>query len=511
MTWDDIKGAMPVIAPVLAALAILVRGSARRSGQNPMPPAIALAGFLFTLITIAVAWPVTSRPLFAGALRSDNLGLFAALLSTLAGIGTVLISVDYLKRRGRNHAEYYALVLFGVTGMSVMGMSSNLLSLLLGLELMSLVLYVLAGFFREESRSIESSIKYFLTGSFATGLFLFGMGLVYGASGSLDLDALGLALADSHYRSLALVGVGFLVAGFAFKIAAAPFHMWLPDVYEGAPTPVTAFMATGVKIAAFTAIVRVFSAVYQVDNDSLRSALWWIAVLTMSVGNLAALVQKNVKRMLAYSAIAHAGYLLVALVAMRGEPDEGGALSFGTSEAARGILYYLLAYLTANLGAFGVLSHFEREGGKGLDYEDLSGLRAKYPFLSLALALFMLSLAGIPGTAGFIGKLLVFGSAVETGAALDRDSFVLLAILGILNSLVGLYYYLRVLIQLYVKDLPDTERDRLPVMASPAFGGVIVIAFAATIWLGVGPDFFHLGLGVEPALQMVQQALASLR
>ena len=516
MTWGDFKGLLPLMWPVAAALGLMAMAKRDRTGSQPIPPMAALAGLGLSMVSIWALWP-TAEPIemFGGAARLDSFGLFLAFVSVLCAAGTVLLSIDYLKRREKNHPEFYVLVLFAVTGMMLMGMTRNLLTLLLGLEVMSLSFYVLAGFFREDSRSIESSIKYYLTGSFATGLLLFGIGLIFGGCGSLDLAELGASLQDGaaspYSPKLVLLGVGFMFAGFAFKIAAVPFHMWLPDVYEGAPTTVTGFMATGVKVAAFGALIRVFSSIYQGQSEALRDMLWWMALTTMTVGNVAALAQSSVKRMLAYSSIAHAGYLLVAIVVMTGVRDpETSKVAFTSSESVKAILFYLLAYAISNLGAFGILSYLERERGDGLQFDQLAGLRAKEPFLALALTVFMLSLAGIPGTAGFMGKYIVFGAAVDAGIRSDVDSFVLLAILGILNSLVGLYYYLRVPIQLYVRSLPAEAAEMESPPRHSAFVGVIGLTFVGVIWLGIGPNILGF-FGVEPALEMVGSAMESLK
>ncbi len=512
MNWNEIFGIMPVLWPILAALAILVTCDSRKHGPKPLPPLLAVSGMGMSLISCWKLWPLDKpRELFHHAILLDNFGLYLAILISFCTIGTVMISVDYLKRREKNLTEFYALVLFAASGMMLMGLSTSFITLLFGLEMMSIAFYVLVGFFRETPRSVEASIKYFLTGSFASGLLIFGLAFVYGGtSGSLDLSGIGNVQAGGLSSPLLVLGLGFVIAGLGFKIAAAPFHMWLPDVYEGAPTPVTGFMATGVKIAAFGVLIRLFCQVYQAESEALRDTLWWIALGTMAVGNVAALAQESVKRMLAYSSIAHAGYLLVALVVMQGIPNETtGYLEFRDSGAIQGILYYILAYGIANIGAFGVLSFLEKENGKGLNFDDLQGLKVKQPFISMALCVFMLSLAGIPGTAGFIGKFGVFGAAVEASQSQADQSFMLLAVLGILNSLVGLYYYLRVPVQLYAKPLPEDKKHSVMPPRPMAFRMVIGASVVATLWLGFGPEIMNFG--VEPAMRMVQGALTSLR
>lgn len=504
MGWQAINQTMPISWPVVMALVILMLGPGKKTGASPIAPALALLGSFLSLAWTWFLWPrAHAVDLFEGAIRLDNFGLFLAMAANLCAIVTVLASKDYLKSREKNLSEYYALVLFASSGMMIMVMSRNLLSLLFGLEIMSVTFYVLCGFFRELSKSVESAIKYYLTGSFATGLLLFGMALMYGATGTLDLSEVGVKMSEAHISPLMMLGFGFLLAGFGFKVAAVPFHQWLPDVYEGAPTTVTGYMATGVKLAAFGALLRIFMEVYRVPNMPIREILWWLAVLTMTVGNVAALVQKSVKRMLAYSSISHAGYLLVGLVALGGT----GA-GVGSEGAGRGILFYVFAYALTNLGAFAILAYMERQDGGGTSFDDLAGRRQKFPLASAALTVFMLSLAGIPGTAGFIGKFLIFGSSLDVGARTGLHKFIVLAILGILNSLVGLYYYLRVPIQLYIKPLPE---DRLKSVVSPAGRSltfVMLLTMLGTLWFGFGPNI--LGVGLEPVLKMVATAMRSL-
>ena len=512
MTFSEFISLLPWFFPMAAALVVLVHGSRRSAGPAPVPTGVSALGLLLGFVTATRAFAGASGEiLVGGAMVIDRFGLFITALASLSGLGTVLLAPSWLKLRAKNHAEFYVLVLFAVVGMGLMGSTTNLLTLLLALEILSLSLYVLAGFRREDRRSVESALKYYLTGSFATGILLFGMALTYGVTRGLDLQGLSLALQDAESRPFAMMAVGFLLAGFGFKVAAAPFHMWLPDVYEGAPTPVTGFMATGVKVAAFAAIIRLFGAVFVHEPEGLRDVLWWIAFATMAAGNVAALAQKNVKRMLAYSSIAHAGYLLVAIVVMRGRADDSGLVSFASSDAVRGILFYLMAYLVANVGAFGVLSRIERGDGSGLAFADLAGMKSAHPGLAAAMAIFMLSLAGIPGTAGFVGKFLIFGSAVDAGHSVGDESFTLLAILGILNSLVGLYYYLRVLIQMYVQPASEGQEMRLSTPVGMAGGLVIVACAAATLWWGFGPDWLDIGFGIEPALAMVEGAVSSLK
>lgn len=509
MNWNDFTTALPILMPVLAAMGILVTNLRQSSGPDPLPRLLATGGLVASVVCSILAWSSDQPSAFGGALLFDRLAVLLSVLAAFCAIVTVLISADSLKRREKNNGEFYVLCLFACAGMQTMTASGNWLVLLLGIEIMSVAFYVLTGFLRENTRSVEASIKYFLTGSFATGLLLFGMALIFGGSNSLEISDLGAAVAESNEQSsLIFLGLAFLLGGLAFKIGAVPFHMWLPDVYEGAPTPITGFMATGVKVAALGAMLRIFAEVFQVESVALRDTLWWLAVLTMTIGNVAALTQKSVKRMLAYSSISHAGYLLIGIVSLNGGVPGEGPLNFSESSAATAILYYLIVYALANLGAFAVLSHLEARTKGDLSFSDLAGLRGQHPLAAFGMSLFMLSLAGIPGTGGFIGKFLILGSAVDTADVLHDESFVLLAVLGVLNSLVALYYYLRVPIWLYIRSAPEGSESIVESSESRAFRPVLLLTIVGTLWLGFGPD---VGFGIESVLGWIRGALESLK
>jgi NADH-quinone oxidoreductase subunit N len=425
---------------------------------------VGLAGVVVALIVSILLWgsDVTG---FQGMAVLDNLGLFATLVIGYATGLMLLESIDYLKRRGMESGEFYILVLFSAAGMVIMAGANDLIVVFLGLETMSLALYVLAGFFRTRIEAGEASMKYFLLGAFASGFFLYGIALIYGATGSTNLHKIGAAVTAGASRDpLLLIGFGLLLVGFGFKISAVPFHMWTADVYEGAPTSVTAFIATGSKAAAFAALLRLLLESLRPLQGEWVWLFWVLAVLSMTLGNVVAIAQQNLKRMLAYSSIAHVGYMLIGIVA-------GGGLGGGS------VLFYLLVYTFTTAGAFGVILLLERGGEEAVGIDDTAGLATRHPLAALALALFLLSLVGIPPTAGFVGKFYLFGAAVRSG-------YVWLAVIGVLNSAVAAYYYLRVIVSMYMR-----EPEGTPAVIMPSFAGAlaVVVALWGVIQLGVFP------------------------
>jgi len=405
------------------------------------------------------------RSIFGGMFVHDGFTVFFTLLFCAIGLVSVLISWDYVKRLRLPAAEYYALLLCATLGMVVMAASNDLITVFLGLELMSLALYVMVGFRRSNLESNEAALKYFLLGAFASGFLLYGIALLYGATGSTNLRAIAAFLSDSPLGGSALVLAGalLLLVGFGFKVAAVPFHMWTPDAYEGAPTSVTAFMSAGAKAAGFAALLRVAgSALAEIQAD-WRPILTWLAILTMTVGNVSALLQTNLKRMLAYSSIAHAGYVLVALTA-------------GGTEGASAAVFYLAVYSFMNLGAFGILALLGREQEERVLLSDLSGLGFRQPLLGLAMTVFMISLGGIPPTAGFMGKVYVFGAAIEAG-------LIPLVIVGVLNSVVSVFYYLRVTVAMYMQEEPAGGPVEIS-WAAPA-AVALLATLALTLWWGI--------------------------
>jgi NADH-quinone oxidoreductase subunit N len=391
---------------------------------------------------------------------------FSALVTALIAFAALLscaLSINYLDELHINHGEYYALVLFSTAGMMLMVGAVDMLPVFLGLELMSIPIYVLAGFDRTRLRSNESAMKYFLIGSFASALLLYGVALLYGLSGGTGFADIRAAFDPTS--PMALTGLGLVVVGFAFKISSVPFHQWTPDVYEGAPSAVTAFMSVTVKLAAFAALLRVLALSFEPLGDLLGNLLWVLAALTLIVGNVMAVIQENIKRLLAYSSIAHAGYLLIGFVP-------------GTAEGYSAVVYYLICYLFMNLGAFGVVVALAYRGQDCERMESLAGLARSRPGLAALMTLFMISLAGIPGTAGFMGKILIFSAAVNAGQ-------VPLAILGVLMSVVSVYYYLRVPVLMYMRD-PTGESPRMQIASGEAL--VLAVCAFAVVYLGLFPN-----------------------
>ncbi len=429
---------------------------------------------------------------FGGMFVADAFGGFLTVIVCLVTLCTLILSETFLRRMGRHRGDYFALVLFAASGMVLFASSTEILTLFLGLELLSLPVYILTGFLRRDPKSVEAAMKYFLLGAFSSALFLFGGALVYAATGQTDL-APALAAGGGPLRT---IGFLLLVSGFLFKVAAVPFHMWTPDVYEGAPTAVTAFMAAAVKAAAFGAFARVLSLCGPGETAaSLAGVLWWVAVLTMTVGNLAALIQPNIKRMLAYSSIAHAGYLLIGLTVYVATKEQA---PLAAQEALSGVLYYLLAYALMNTGAFAVVILWGGEREERTEISDWAGFGWKSPGAALALAVFLFSLSGIPPTAGFFGKYYLFRSAVENG-------FTSLVVIAVLNSAVSVYYYWRVLVALYMRpaERPATLLRSVPVAA------VILACAVAVLWIGFAPD--GMLPGVPALLGVVRDSVAALR
>jgi NADH-quinone oxidoreductase subunit N len=416
----------------------------------------------------AIYYPAT-RPgaAFSGLLQVDGFSVFIHAIVGFVALLVVLGSPDYLERENIQHGEYYALVLFATAGMGIMSSAGELMTAFIGLEMSSISTYILAGYRRDAPRSNESAMKYFLLGSFATAFFLYGVALVYGATGTTELTHMTL-IALPEARTLFKVGLALIFVGLAFKVAAAPFQLWAPDVYEGAPTPVTALMSAGPKAAAFALLLRILASVSGAASFWFW-ALWISAVLTMFVGNLAAVVQTNVKRMLAYSSIAHAGYILVALAA-----------AAATDQMALGIaavLYYLAVYALMKLGAFMMVSQLGGEAERHLELDDFYGLASRQPVAAACFSLFLLSLLGLPVTAGFVGKFYIFDSALAS-------HLVWLAVLVALNSVIGSFYYLRVIVVMYMR---EPHQNWAPVRMSWAITVVLLVAAAGTLYLGLFP------------------------
>jgi NADH-quinone oxidoreductase subunit N len=398
----------------------------------------------------------------------DGFRLFANWIFLAAAAFAVLMSPTYVYRQRLQAGEYYALTLFATAGMMFMAGARDLIVLFLGLEVMSVAVYALTAFNRRDRRSAEAGLKYFLLGAFSTGFFLYGLALVYGGAGSTNIAQVALAVENGVAAGgLLLAGVALMAVGFGFKVSAVPFHMWVPDVYEGAPTPVTAFMSVAVKAAAFVAFMRVFMVAFGGLYEVWYPVLWWLAAITMVVANVVALAQTSVKRMLAYSSIAHAGYLLVALTA-------------ANEMAVAGLLFYLLVYVVMNMGAFAVVMTVGRQGEENLSLDDYAGLGARHPLLGVVLTIFLLSLAGFPGTAGFMGKIYLLQGAADA-------RLWTLAIILVLTTVVSYYYYLRVAWYAWMR-APVREDQHEGLVVPLPVRVALAVGVAAVLFLGIFPS-----------------------
>lgn len=466
---------IPGLILVIFSIVLLLMGAFLSSRGKRYLPFISLVGIFLSFIASILFW---NRPgfTFYKTIAIDNYSLFFNLVVLMATGMVVLMSVEYIRERDMETGEYYALLLLTTFGMFLMSSGISLLIIFLGLEILSLSLYILAGFDKREVKSLESSLKYFILGAFATGFLLYGIVLIYGAAGSIRLDEITLAIKKGGISSplMFLFGMGLLIVGFGFKVASVPFHVWTPDVYEGAPTTITAFMSVVAKAAGFAAFLRIFNSSFELMQFHWFQVLWILSVATMTLGNIVAISQTNIKRMLAYSSIAHAGYILIGMVS---------ANSLGTS----GVLFYMLAYAFMNIGAFAIVISLGKRGRENISIDDYAGLWSKEPILAGAMALFMFSLAGIPPTAGFISKFYIFSAAVSAG-------HIWLALIGVINSLISIYYYLRIVVLMYMKE-PAGEIEKF----SPSIHLMIVVMITslATLYLGVFPSF---------ALKLVQSA-----
>jgi NADH-quinone oxidoreductase subunit N len=430
---------------------------------------LAALGLIVTLIA-TISQIGQSSIGFNNMVVLDGFSTFANVLLLISGLFGIALAHGYTKRMGIQRGEYFILVLFSVTGMMLMAQAADLIIVFLALELLSIPLYVLAAFTRKVE-SEESGVKYFLLGAFATGFVVYGTALIFGSTGTTSLTAIATSASNGTSGLLLSIGAALLLVGFGFKVAAVPFHMWTPDVYQGAPTSVTAFMSSGAKIAGFVALLHVFATAFPSLSSEMTGILWVLSALTMIVGNVVAISQTNIKRMLAYSSIAHAGYILMAFV------PYGNKDVVSTSIAAG--LFYLLTYVLTNFGAWAVVISLEKSEGRGLEISDYAGLAKKYPALAAAMAIFMLSFIGFPPTLGMVGKFYLFRAALEGG-------FSGLAILGVVTSLVSAYYYLRVVVNMYFRE-GDPEIEREPWLSVTT--GLTAIA---TVVLSFVPQFLFL-------------------
>jgi NADH-quinone oxidoreductase subunit N len=485
----DLKLILPLLILWGAAGLILLGDVFVWKRDKDWNPRLALVGvvaaLVLTLHFLLQMWGESASWIaFGRGVMADGLAAVGALALLTTAILSILMAWTYLKNRGLDHGEYYVLLLLSVSGAMLMAAANDLIVLFLGLEVLSFALYVLAGFARTEEKSEEASIKYFLLGAFASAFLLYGIALVYGATQTTNLGDIAKWAAQHKTSLLAspmmLAGIALLIVGLGFKAAVIPFHQWTPDVYEGAPTSVTAFMAGAAKIGAFAAVLRVFDALVPLHHHWLP-AIQVIAILTMALGNWMAVTQTNVKRMLAYSSIAHAGYLLVAVAAMaHRDSTAGGALAHDL--AVSGALFYLFAYTFMTLGAFGVLVYLSNRGKDYQTLGDLRGLSRHDSFAAYAMLFFMLSLGGIPPTMGFMGKLQIFMAALSAGEYA-------LAIVMALTSAMAVYYYLRIVWMMTFEE-PSKEAPAAPVFRTGAFASVFIAA-AFTLLLGVAPDILN--------------------
>jgi NADH-quinone oxidoreductase subunit N len=477
----DLRPVAPAAIVAVTGLVVLLAQAFSPKGKQPPSAALSLAGLAAAFAAVWLLATGSGRgSVMAGALAADDLSLFLHALVLGVAAVSVLLSPSYLRANGMERGEYYALLLFSVVGMLGLVSSLELVSIFVALEIMSIALYGMAGMDRRRVESQEAALKYFVTGAFASAFFLYGIALLYGASGSTSLDkvARAMAVTSGETSTLAVLGAAMLLVGFGFKVASVPFHMWVPDVYEGAPTTITALIATGSKAAAFAALIRVLVVALRGVQSDWSALLWGVAVLTMTLGNVVAIAQSNLKRMLAYSSIAHVGYMLMGLVA-------GGAPGAGS------VLFYLLAYTFTTVGAFGVIALCARAGEEAVEVSDYSGLARRHPVLAATLALFLLSLIGIPPLAGFVAKFYLFGSAVRAG-------YIWLTVIAVLNSAVAAYYYLRVIVFMYMR---EPEGEALAVTPSFAGGLALGVALVGIVLLGVIP---------APFADLAQAAVAPL-
>ena len=458
---------LPEIFLSVRAMALLLLNVFVSSGQKTYLAYISFFGIVAAAVLVGMGWGNHVES-FSGSVVLDNFATFFKITFLIAAGLTVLITDSYMEREECNHGELYPLILFAVVGMMLMASGTDFMVIFLGLEIMSVVLYVLAGFNRANKKSNEAGLKYFLLGAFSTGFMLYGMALIYGATGTTRLSAIAEIAGQMTHPSgniLLLVGMLLTMTGFAFKIAAAPFHMWTPDVYEGAPTPITAFMSAAPKAAGFAALMRIFLVALPTLQVEWSQVLWVLAVLTMTVGNITALRQDNIKRVLAYSSIAHAGYALVGFTA-------------GNGTGSAGILFYMLSYAFMNIGAFAIIILVAKKGETNGNVMDFAGLGFKRPLLAVAMTIFLFSLAGVPPAAGFIGKFYLFAGAIQEG-------YIWLAVIGVLNSAVSAYYYLRIMVYMYMKE-PTENFEWVNVSAPVALA--VIIAVAGTLIPGIVPS-----------------------
>ncbi|MFM6956003.1 MAG: NADH-quinone oxidoreductase subunit N [Candidatus Kapaibacteriota bacterium] len=458
--------AMAIIAMVVDAL---IKNSARIT-------------FLFSVITLIVSGILAIGTFgqhgigFNGMVTGGGFASYFDVLFSVGGLLTIFAARSYLQREGIEHDEFYSLILFAIGGMMLIGHSNNLLTLFIGIEIMSVVFYVLSGYMRSSIASVESSLKYFLLGAFSTGFLVYGMALIYGATGSMDYGhiAMNISRGALPLASLLPIGIALMVIGLSFKAAAFPFHQWAPDVYQGAPTIVTAFMSTAGKAAAFAAFMPMIMVLMPAATAKLQMTFAVLSAATMLIGNISALAQTNIKRMLAFSSVAHAGYLMMGLVS-------------GSQSGYSGIMFYLTSYMFMQIGSFIIVGLLERRGEEHLQISDYAGLSKKHPVLAGFMAIFMFSLAGIPPFAGFFGKYYLFSAAIDAG-------FLWLTIIAVLSSIISVYFYIGLIVKMYFnepeQEMPDTDIGLSGISLFITIAGVIVLGILPSGILSIANAIF---------------------
>jgi NADH-quinone oxidoreductase subunit N len=489
----QLKPISPVMVVFIGAMVAILAGAFLKRENRSALPYVALSALGLAMILLFNFWGGRGY-LFFGALRPDAFSSFIGAVVLLgAGIAT-LASVGYAERAGIGHGEYYGLMLTSTGGMMLMAMSQDFVTLFVSLEITSIPIYALTAIAQTRRRSGEGGMKYLILGGFSTAFLLFGIAILYGVSGK---TALAQIIVGPEIRPLFLVGIGFFCVGLLFKLGAVPFHVWVPDAYEGAPAPVTAFMSVAVKAAAFAAFLRILVLVLPADSAEVWwQLLWWASLLTLIVGNFVAIYQRNVKRMLAYSGIAHSGYILIALTA-QGASLSGVVKPIGFTGVSAA-LFYLLVYTFMTAGAFTVIALATREEDDLESLEDFAGLAKRRPLVAAAMGIFLVSLAGVPPFGGFKAKFFVFKAAIETAS----NDMILLSVLGIITSMASLYYYLRVLVYMYFRE-PATSREAV----EPAWGAhfALFICSVAVVLIGILPGkFLALAQRGSQALQNLQ-------
>jgi NADH-quinone oxidoreductase subunit N len=463
----DLSTALPEVVLSLVAMTILTLDFIAPKGRRDWLGYLSVLGVLLTLMALIPQWGAT-QPAFSGQYLSDPFALFFKILFLVAAGLIILMSIGYLRGEGADRGEFYALILFATLGMMLMASAVDLLILYIGLETMSICIYVLAGFLKRERRSNEAALKYLLMGGFSSAIILYGMVILYGLTGATGLKEIATALtADTLSNPALILAMVMLAAGFGFKIAAVPFHMYIPDVYEGAPTPITALLSAASEIAGLVILLRVFFVAIPGLQDRWALLFYVLSLLTMTVGNVVAIAQSNIKRMLAYSSIAHIGYLLIGVVAGR---------ELGISAT----LLYAVVYALMTLGAFAMVILLCVGEVKGERIDDFTGLAQRSPMAAAAMLIFLLSLAGVPPTAGFVGKLYLFGAAIERG-------YVLLALVAVVNSAVSLFYYMKVAVAMYMRDLPPAG---LALSPSRPLRVALFVTVVGTLAIGIYPGPF---------------------